>query len=201
MAWAIPGGLAIGALLGTLVGRLIVHLRERHRETVGTDDFLALGLIALSYGLALMASTYGFLAVFAAGLALRRIERLSAPDDDPAPPAPPVPGAAQADADGETDAEMEDANEPEHSPQFMARAVLGFSEQLERIGTLGVVLMIGGMLTTRYLFAEAIWFVPLLFLVIRPLAVVGGLLGTPLDPVRTGLMSWFGIRASARSTT
>ena len=33
-----------------------------------------MGLIALSYGVALTLNTYGFLAVFAAGLAMRKIE-------------------------------------------------------------------------------------------------------------------------------
>jgi NhaP-type Na+/H+ or K+/H+ antiporter len=52
----------------------VLYLRVRHREAVGFDEFLALGLIALSYGIAVLAHTYGFLAVFAAGLALRRTE-------------------------------------------------------------------------------------------------------------------------------
>jgi sodium/hydrogen antiporter len=52
--WAIPGGLLIGALLGTVTGRLILFLRREHKEAVGLDDFLALGLIALSYGTALL---------------------------------------------------------------------------------------------------------------------------------------------------
>ncbi|MDF2762884.1 MAG: sodium/hydrogen exchanger, partial [Thermomicrobiales bacterium] len=84
--WAIPGGLLVGALLGTATGRLILFLRREHKEAVGLDDFLALGLIALSYGTALLLHTYGFLAVFAAGLALRKIEASSvgqeqAPDE------------------------------------------------------------------------------------------------------------------------
>jgi hypothetical protein len=68
--------LGIGALLGLLIGRLVIYLRREHKEAVGLDDFLALGLIALSYGVALLAHAYGFLAVFAAGLALRSTERI-----------------------------------------------------------------------------------------------------------------------------
>ena len=60
-------------MCGTAVGRLVVYLRREHREAVGTDDFLALGLIALAYGGTLLLHGYGFLAVFAAGLALRRV--------------------------------------------------------------------------------------------------------------------------------
>jgi sodium/hydrogen antiporter len=77
VVWATLGGFAIGALLGTLIGKLVLYLRRKHREAIGLDDFLALGLIAITYGLALLTHTYGFLAVFAAGLALRRIERRS----------------------------------------------------------------------------------------------------------------------------
>ena len=189
LVWAVLGGLAIGAVLGTVTGNLIVYLRREHRETVGTDDFLALGLIALSYGAALFAGTYGFLAVFAAGLALRRIERLSAPADEAAPPADetisePVDGGADVEPD--TDAEK--------APAQMASAVLGFSEQLERIGTVGVVLLIGGLLATHRVSPHALWFAPLLFLVIRPLAVVAGTVGAGAHRVQVGLMSWFGVR-------
>ena len=50
------------------------------------------------------------------------------------------------------------------------------------------------MLSSRYLTADAIWFVPLLFLVIRPIAV---LLGAPMRQapgIQRGLVMWFGIR-------
>ena len=83
LLWAVAAGLATGSVLGTLVGRLVLYLRKTHREAVGLDDFLALGLIALSYGVALLVMGYGFLAVFAAGLALRRIERKAAGGDEP----------------------------------------------------------------------------------------------------------------------
>ncbi len=81
VVWAVFGGIGIGAALGLAVGRLVVHLRREHEEAVGTDDFLALGLVALSYGLALLVGTYAFLAVFAAGLALRFEERRHTGDE------------------------------------------------------------------------------------------------------------------------
>jgi sodium/hydrogen antiporter len=71
--WATAGGLLIGGASGTLVGRLVVYLRSRHKESIGLDEFLALGLIALAYGLAVLSHTYGFLAVLAAGVALQRV--------------------------------------------------------------------------------------------------------------------------------
>ena len=66
--WGAVGGLAIGGLLGWAVGTLVVYLRSRHEESVGRDEFLALGLIALSYAIAVLCGAGGFLAVFGAGL-------------------------------------------------------------------------------------------------------------------------------------
>lgn len=185
VVWAILGGLAIGALLGTAIGRLVVHLRSEHKEAVGVDDFLALGLIALAYGLALLALTYGFLAVFAAGLALRRIERVSARGEDP-PKDVEIAASAEAAEEAATD--------PEKAPAYMAQAVLGFTEQLERIGTVGVVVLVGGMLSARYLPSESIWFVPLLLLGVRPLSVWLGLMRSWTSGTQRVLMAWFGIR-------
>jgi sodium/hydrogen antiporter len=124
--WAISGGFGSGWLWGTLIGMLVLYLRKRRQETAGLDDFLALGLIALAYGTAMLLSTYGFLAVFAAGLALRRIERRSEGIAVPES----VKGAAK---EGEED---EIPPKPEDVPAYMTQAVLGFSEQMERIGTL-----------------------------------------------------------------
>ena len=81
VVWAIAGGLAIGGALGALIGKLVVYLRTRHKEAVGLDEFLALGLIAIAYGVAQLSLASGFLAVFAAGLALQRIEARSKQDE------------------------------------------------------------------------------------------------------------------------
>lgn len=75
LIWGIGAGWAIGMLLGKGIGKFVVHLRTRQFETESLDDFLAIGLIGITYGTAVMLHAYGFLAVFAAGLALRRTER------------------------------------------------------------------------------------------------------------------------------
>lgn len=54
LLWATAGGIAIGAAIGAVTGRVVVYLRSRHQEAVGLDVFLGLGLIALAYGLAVM---------------------------------------------------------------------------------------------------------------------------------------------------
>lgn len=185
LLWAVAAGLGTGIVLGTLVGRLVLYLRKTHREAVGLDDFLALGLIALSYGAALLVMGYGFLAVFAAGLALRRIERSEAGGD--APSEEVVVAAASPDAE-------KLATDPEKAPAYMAQAALGFTEQLERIGEAAVVLLLGGMLSASFLPREAIWFLPLLFFVIRPAAVYAGTVGAGTTPAQRRLIAWFGIR-------
>lgn len=197
LLWAICGGLAIGGVLGTLVGHLVLYLRREHEEAVGTDDFLALGLIALSYGCALFLHAYGFLAVFAAGAAIRRIERRHT-EAEPSPK--DGPGAEAHDTgnqkgqSSETGVPGEMARDPEQAPAHMAQAVLAFNIQLERIGEVGIVVLVGGMLTTGYLPFEAIWFIPLLLLVIRPVSVWLGLFRSATSTLQRNLIGWFGIR-------
>jgi sodium/hydrogen antiporter len=50
------------------------------------------------------------------------------------------------------------------------------------------------MLSRTYLLRDVLWFVPLLFLVIRPVATGLGLLGSRTSPVQRWLIGWFGIR-------
>jgi NhaP-type Na+/H+ or K+/H+ antiporter len=182
LVWAVSGGLGIGALIGTLVGRLVIYLRRKHREALGLDEFLSLGLIGLSYGLALMVYTYGFLAVFAAGLALRRIER-SATGDNP-PPHDLTPR-------GPTE---EIATDEEKAPAYMAHAVLGFNEQFERICEVAVVILIGTMLQPSGIPRSALWFIPLVFLVIRPMAALPSLWRSGMARLQKIMICWFGIR-------
>jgi NhaP-type Na+/H+ or K+/H+ antiporter len=80
--WATTAGLLIGATLGALIGKLVLYLRSRHHESAGFDEFLALGLIALAYGVAVVCHAYGFLAVFAAGLALQRVRGQADTDNE-----------------------------------------------------------------------------------------------------------------------
>ncbi|MDQ3700745.1 MAG: hypothetical protein M3442_07480, partial [Chloroflexota bacterium] len=182
--WGVIAAPVIGGLLGTALGRLVVYLRREHQEAVGLDDFLALGLVALTYGIALLLHTYGFLAVFAAGLALRRIERHHSGGEAPADVKTLAALGAEEDA----------ATDPQQAPAYMAQAVLGFNERLERVGEVAVVLILGSMLSTDFLTPSALWLIPLLLVVIRPLSVFGALAGASLSGVQRGLIAWFGIR-------
>jgi NhaP-type Na+/H+ or K+/H+ antiporter len=186
--WAGAAGLAIGWGLGWAVSRLVLWLRREKKEAVGLDDLLALGLIALAYGVALLCKSYGFLAVFAAGFALRREERrvsqeLTGGD------APVDVQAAAARAD-----ETTVATSPDTATAYMAEAALGFTEQLERLAEVVVVLAVGALLSGRALVPEAWGFALLLILVIRPLAVLVGAPMRRAPRLQRRLTMWFGIR-------
>lgn len=178
------GGLGTGWLLGMAVGRLVVHLRREHGEAVGLDDFLALGLIALSYGVAHLLHVYGFLAVFAAGLALRTIELRASG------------GELRAVTPAVAHEMSQAATAPETAPTFMAQAVLGFNEPLERIGEVALAVTIGALLVPLLpdLPSGAPLLIALLFLVIRPLAVALSLAGSEASHPQRRLIAWFGIR-------
>ena len=183
--WAVAGGLGLGYLLGALVGRIILYLRIRHKEALRSDEFIAFGLIALSYGVALLCHAYGFLAVFAAGLALRRM------DEGPQTMQPNPVAAKKPEA--KLSAEEEAASGAE-APANMMNAVQRFNSQLESFVEVGIVLAVGVLLSTVKFERDVLWFVPVLFLVVRPLAVYLGLIGTPVNGSQRNLMGWFGIR-------
>ena len=182
LVWAVAAGLAIGTICGAAVARLVLYLRRVHREAVGLDEFLALGLIALSYGIALLVGAYGFLAVFAAGLSVRRTEREHNQ------------GAAPEDVRHAGKSTEDEATDPGTAPAYMAGAVLSFNEQLERLGELAMVLVIGAMLATVTLDRSAIWLTIVLLVLARPVATTVALLPVSFLPVQRVLIAWFGVR-------
>ncbi len=180
--WSSTAALAIGALLGTAVARLVLHLRERHHAAIGLDEFLGLGLICLTYGVASLANAYGFIAVFTAAIAMRRIERINSPADAP----PDVVEGAHV--------EEEQSTAPETAPAYMAQAVLGFNERFERIAEVAVVLIVGVMLPSVVWPENGVVFLILLLAVVRPAAVLISTSGAGLSRTQRGLMGWFGMR-------
>ncbi len=181
--WAVAGGLAVGFVVGTGASRIVLHLRTRSYAAVGRDEFLLLGLIALSYGVAIALGTYGFLAVFAAGLAVRRVERINAgdgPSDELRKPS----GAA-------VDEEHVSAK---GVAAHVAHSLLTFNEAIERVAEVALVVIVGAALSAVGLDSSIIWLGPLLFLGIRPLSVFAGLAGTRSRRSTVALYGWFGIR-------
>jgi sodium/hydrogen antiporter len=185
VVWAIAGGLGIGAALGHMTGRIILHLRIRRQETVALDEYLLLGLIGLAYGAALMAHTYGFLAVFSAGVALRAIERRHGAGVSTEPAgAPPIPGQV----------DREQAKDPKLGPAYLAGAFLTFNEQIERILEVGMVVLVGAGLAFVGVPPAVGWFVPVLFLAVRPLSVLPVAWTRRLTRKQFAGVAWFGMR-------
>lgn len=183
--WSLVGGFAIGGVLGTIIGKLVIYLRTHHREAVGLDEFLAVGLLALTYGAAQLALASGFIAVFAAGLAVHRINEKAT--------------SRQAATDGvaalhDKESQLAVATHPDLAGAYLTQAVRGFNEQLERVAELVIVLVVGAMLPYAHVDWRTVCFLLLLFLLLRPLAVVLGLYGASVSVDQRLLISWFGIR-------
>lgn len=173
LVWAVVGGLLIGALCGLGVGKLMLWLRRRNGDPFALEEFLSLGLIGLSYGLACLAHALGFLAVLAAGIAIGRLERQG--------------GSAEAATQGDVSATLS-------APGAMAQSVLGFNERFERIAEVGAVLLLGGLMSSGYFSYKGLMIAAVLLLVIRPVSVFIGSIGTRCTLRQRWLMSWFGVR-------
>jgi len=171
--WAVAAGIAIGWYCGKAVGWAVLYIRREFNAAHEWEEFLTMGLMGISYGLALLAHSYAFLAVLAAGLALGGVET------DKTAPQP-----ASHPEDGQLPA------------SYMVRSVLGFNESLERIGELIVVLVLGMCMSTLELHRQGMVLALLLFVVIRPAATFVGLIGCRYNLREFQLISWFGIRGA-----
>ncbi len=174
LLWAIASALALGAAAGMMMARAVARLRASGLP-LEFEEFLAFGLIALTYGTALAIGAYGFVAVFVAGLAFAHAERRA------------LTGARRWTGDAPNDRAV--ANEAE-----TANRLLTFSTQCERLAEVGLVLVIGAAL------AAVTWTVPILtvaavlILVVRPLAVWVTVRSSELAPPSRRALGWFGIR-------
>ncbi|WGS53005.1 cation:proton antiporter [Paraburkholderia sp. D15] len=183
----VAGAIAIGGLLGWATTHAVTWLRTRHAQALGLEGFFALGLIELSFGAAQLAHTYGFLAVFAAGVAMRRVEHRASG------------GVSARKAIGTLDPEDVDATaaHPSKAHAYMTESVLGFTIELERIAEVAVMAMVGNVLANLQvpLFTwQTVALTVALFVVVRPASVELSLLGSNATHTQRRLMSWFGIR-------
>lgn len=173
LAWAVTGGLAIGAVLGLAAGRWVLHRLRHGLHESGSDAFLGLGLVAMAYGIAVSVDAYGFLAVFAAAVALQwtvsGAAAAAATDGGSAPPRADAPSAAIA-------------------------SLQRFNSDLESLFEFSVVIVIGALCTVVRIPWEAFVVAAALFFVIRPAAVFAALWGSPLERDQRTLAAWFGIR-------
>ncbi len=168
--WAIGVGLLIGWASGRGVVSLVLALRKRG-HALEFEEFLVLGLIALTYGLAMTFSAYGFLAVFAAGLAVRTIESEHSAGDS-----------------------LRESTDRKPAATALTGRILVFTSQLERLAEVGVVLIIGALVTQIHLTPALALFVVVVLVVVRKLAVTAVLIGNTLGRSQQRLLGWFGVR-------
>lgn len=184
-AWATFGGVAIGLGAGIALARLGWTLRRDPYKHELMDDFLGLGLIGVVYGIASLAHTWGFLAVFFAAVALRQTELKLAQ-------------AAQASFDAcrsTQHARSDDDACPEPDlPPTVSEGSLVFKEHLERLSTVILILLIGGTLFADSWSWGAVGLALFLFGVARPVSVIVGLAGTRTRWRIRALAGWFGVR-------
>ncbi|MBQ5946625.1 sodium:proton antiporter [Massilia sp. ST3] len=168
-------GVGIGLLCGAGMAGCSYLIRRHHPSHQLLDDLLGLGLIALAYGIALLAGGWGFLAVFFAGVALRQTEwRLTeAPPDGH--------GLVHGDAGASGQATV-------------SQGSLVFKEHLERLSELGLVLLLGGAMTPALFSLQAWLTAAFLIFVARPLSVVLSLAGSRSGARETAIVAWFGVR-------
>ncbi|BBQ02526.1 sodium:proton antiporter (plasmid) [Burkholderia sp. SFA1] len=182
--WSSGAGIVLGALIGAVVGHVVVYLRTRHEQAVGLDEFLALGVIGMAYGVAQLCDASGFLAVFAAGLAFQRVQDL--------PRRGTVPLGAASGAVGHEYETL--ATHSHHASEVMGDAVRNFNAQLEHLAELTVVIIIGALLPGAAPVGALWWFIPTVLLLVRPAAVASGALGMATITRTGAMMAWFGIR-------
>lgn len=169
LLWPVGGGLLLGWGCGVVVGRVVAYMR-RSGSAPEAEEFLVFGVIALTYGLALATRTYGFVAVFAAGVALAQVERRNAG---------PVP--ASADPPVSTDAG--------HSVRL-----LRFADQCERLCEVAMVLVIGAALASVQWHWKLFAYAAVVLAVVRPLMVFLTISRARMPSSQRRLVAWFGIR-------
>lgn len=179
--WFVFGGLAIGWAVGALVGRLVLYLRSRHGLALGLEEFLSFGVMGLAFGAAGSAQASEFLAVFAAGLALRHIERRTS-------------AVVGVNPEQVSIADKEAAVDPDRAAAHMTQTLVSFNTQVEHIAELALVMVVGGLLASVRIEGSALVLAAILFAVARPAAVASCLAGSGTQPTQRRLIAWFGIR-------
>lgn len=182
LVWGSIAGFGIGWLCGLGVGAIVLMLRRRYKQAYGLEEFLGLGLIALSYGLADAVHAIGFLAVLAAGLAMRHFESRD------------LKGQAIASVEKPLSESEGKAALPPEAPTHMVGPVLDFNQRLESIAEAASVLIVGALLSAGAFHLEGLAAALVLFVFIRPLSVYVAMIGTEASARHKRLVGWFGIR-------
>lgn len=180
VVWYLIAGAVIGILLGWGIGRYVLYLRTAHKSALGLDEFLLLGLIALTFGISALLSASTFLAVFVAGLSFRHAARTGEAS------------TAQTQKPDIGKQSMSDTNSA-HAGTLMTRSVLRFNQQLENVAE-AIVVTIAGVLIPLVNLSKLFFLAPLLLLFIRPLSVLLSISSSSTTRRQRRLLGWFGIR-------
>jgi len=188
LAWALVAGLAVGAAFGVVLGSWLLRVNRAGAGEAGKDAFLGLGLVAIAYGVAVVLHANGFLAVFAAAVALQwKVSGVAAN-------AEVVPAAILLHPDAEALREAKSDSTAVNATDTIVAPIQRFNEHLESLFEFGVVMMVGAFVAVVHVPVEAYAVIAMLFLVIRPASVLVSLYGTRLDREQRVLAAWFGIR-------
>jgi len=195
LAWEWLAGIGLGFAIGWLVGYAGTHMRHVTQD-VAPSDFLALGIMALAYGGAELLHASGFLAAFAAGVGLRRVELRVAAEH-----------SAQSDDDSPVDGTTAPAellvrpnerstagtDHPVQTVGWVVSDALSFGDTIERLIGALLVFVVGVAVLPAFSWAGAMVAL-VLFMGIRPVSVWVSTIRDRLPWQRRLLLGWFGIR-------
>jgi len=164
LVWAIAAGIGCGWIAGYVISRLTVWLNRHSNHPTVCEELLTLGLIGFSYGAAMAIHSYGFLAVFAAGVALRCF------------------------------AEAEENDESGPEAEELISTVAGINQTFGEILEVALVVLIGCLLTSHWTLTSDWWIAIVVFALIRPISTYIALLRSGASNVQRKLIAFFGIR-------
>lgn len=195
LMWGVGAGVALGFGLGWLVGKLGTHLVSMGRDP-GPGALLTAGLIAVTYACAEAIGALGFLAVFAAGVGMRKVE-VGVVQEHPHPRlpyerdftrTPPAEFVVRPAMEGGID-----RDEPVEVVGHLVAEALTFGSVMEHLlGPLLVLLL--GIALARHWEPQALEVALVLFVLVRPLATWITTIGLGLNWRRRLLLGWLGIR-------
>jgi NhaP-type Na+/H+ or K+/H+ antiporter len=190
--WSLAAGVTIGFLGGWGLGHLGTHLRHTTRD-VAPSDFLALGIMVGVYALAEAVHASGFLAAFAAGVGLRRVElgvSQHTARDRQSDSVDLAPAETQVNPNERAGASVE---HPGQTVGWVVSDALSFGETVERLIAAALVLAVGVAAMPAFSWTGLAVALALM-LVVRPIAVWLATMGSPVPWQRRALIGWFGIR-------
>jgi sodium/hydrogen antiporter len=171
--WALASGALLGGLIGGLGAHVLAQLDMRGSVSqLGLAELtLFASVVALTYGVSVLAHANGFVAVLVAGIAL-------------ATGGPPWPRARARWLGGAA------------KPRF-ARSLGSSAGRVGRLAELAMVIVIGMLLTISRVRPALILFALLVLVALRPIAARLALLGCGGAELERQLVAWFGIRGVA----